>query len=291
MGKVVSKVWHGIKSAGKWVGHTVEDGVHDVGTAAKDVGKLATHAVVGVGDALQHVVKFIPGVGGALADGIGGVTDLAKKADDGFNDFVNFNEHPLNTVKAAFNTIKDPHKLLKFAKKGLNTVEGVADDGLKIGEAVSSVDPELGGPELAAVLKAARGVKRATSMIKHGVQAVKDIKRGKLVKALGDAGSAIGGKYGKALKRTGAVIGKAKKVRSIVRKTLNSDGLYCDPDVDETLSTAFIPFSYEGPDAFMPLVNYLRGLHPDEAIFVHLFDAAARHLATLQFYPLLEYDD
>ena len=216
MGNAVKSVWHGVKDAGEWVGHTAEEGVHDVATAAKDTAKFATHAVVDVGNAVAGVIKHIPVVGGTIADGIGAVTDLATKADDLQQDMWNTAEHPIDTAESVANVVTHPALLVKKAKAGLKTVDQVANDALAIGAAVAAVDPEMGGPELADALRMAQKVKSVISKVKTISKVARDVSQGHLLKAVRQGRNILPKKLRKVANVTLKVAKYGKQAKSMV---------------------------------------------------------------------------
>jgi hypothetical protein len=292
VGHVASDVGHGLYDAGKFVGHVVHTGVEDVGDVAKDAAHLATKAVCYVGDGLQHVVKFIPGIGNTLANGIGGVTDLAKKGDDMFDDEVSAVQHPLDTVEDAYHAVTNPKLLEHYAKKGLNTVGQIADDGVNVATAVASLDPE-GGTELADVLNAAKKVQRVVKAVKSGAKAVSDIKKGNWSKALGDAGSAIGGKVGKGLTKAAKVVKNVGKAVKVAKKVVKVVSKKKKRSSDSSIPTnaygapynAYIPYDENAPNGYDSLTNYVRAKHPGQSVTAHLFDDDNNHVATMQLEP------
>lgn len=286
MGNAVKKVWHGIKDvgddighgvvdAGKWVGHTVEKGVDDVGNAAEDAAKFATHAVVDVGGALKHVVKFIPGIGGTLAKGIGGVTDLVHKGDQLFDDEVNAVKHPIDTVEKAAHIVSDPHALLKEAKSAIHTVGQVANDAGNVASAVAALNPE--GGELLDAVNMARKVQRGVQAIQSGVKAVQDVSHGNLTGALDQAANVLPGKLGKRARQAEKLVKRAKTAKNIAVTAMNACG---DFEIESRNNVAFVPIDkYYG---FIPLVQYIKARHPGQQVTAHLFHEQ-QHIASILF--------
>ena len=299
----VKHVWHGLKHDVKEgvsaighsaVWHDIVHGVDDVGDVAKEAAKIATHAVVDVGGAIAHVVKFIPVVGGTLAGGIGAVTDLAKKGDAAVDDVVGAVEHPADALKTVVNTVTHPKKLLKFAKAGLNTVDSVANDGLKIAAAVAALDPE-GGTELAEAIAAANKVKKAVKLVQKGVTIVHDVSKGKYKKAFMDTGNLVAQQnktFGNVWNKGKKAYKTMKKVEHIAKKVAQhakADGrMVMHDEDDEKEYAALIPYDAEGEHQYEDLVNYIRGKHIGKEVTAHLLDANGDYLLSITFYPLEE---
>lgn len=183
MGGVVSKVKHGFEDVGHFIEHKAEDvgnfvahRAENIYHAADDVvhgnfkgavseaknfgegvahgvegvAKLADKAVVTVGHTVAGVVSHIPGVGGTIASGINSAADLAKEAGKPMGLVMHAVEHPLDAIKTVVTTIKQPSKLIHYAKEGLKYGQRVAGDVSNVAAAVAKVNPEL-APELGTI--------------------------------------------------------------------------------------------------------------------------------------------
>lgn len=189
VGHFFHKVGDGIADVGKDVVHGVETGVKDVAHVASKVADTAAHAVVTVGDDVAHVVSHVPIIGDTLSQGLLGVTDLVHKADQGVDDAAHAAEYPIDTAEEVYDTVKNPHKLMDFVKKGINTVGQVADDVKKVATVVGAVvAPESDlGIAAADAASAANDVSSAVNAGSSAVSTVDDLAHGDIDDALSDA--------------------------------------------------------------------------------------------------------
>lgn len=177
--EVGSDIGHGIESVAKGVGHavthpleTVEDAGKDIAHAvthpldtienvAKDaekgvhvalkeagrIGSAADEALVTVGNGVAAVVKHIPVVGGTIAKGIKGATDLSHLEGKAFKWVGNAVTHPIDAIHSAIDTVKNPNKLLDAGKSLVKYGQRAAGDAANVASAFKYVAPEL-APEL-----------------------------------------------------------------------------------------------------------------------------------------------
>lgn len=246
--KVVHDVGHAFKSAvhtvghvASEVGHGVEHAVHGVEHYADAAENAVTHAVVDVGHVASHLLSHVPVVGGALASGVAGVTDLAKLSNEARREVGHALLHPEDTVKRAIRIVKDPEQMRKLAEHAAGMASRVAHDASKALNAASIVAPEL--KPLAAGADAA-------------LATADDIEHGRYKHLLRDVGSRALSAY-----QPGSKLGKVgKESAGLLLKHATAAGF----DGGEM---ELIPFGN-----YAEIVDVFRRWYPDEDITFHMFD-------------------
>lgn len=251
MGKAVSKVWHkvehGVENVGKDIGKGAEDAVHGV-----------DKAVTFVGDQAAHLIHHIPLVGGVIARGIHGVTDLAHLQSKVYSDVLHAACHPENTIDAATKIVSSPaaalHAMRSISNSAAITANRVSKDVSQIGTVVSLVNPAL-GEELNAAAKTA-------ALISAGSRVINNVTHGNV---------------------TGAV-------NAGVKTALFSSGEFeQDVNTDDFFQfplAAYIPYACNKTarsDWYWGLLDYITAYVPPGAtMVVHMYDANNEWIGALE---------